>query len=347
MKMKFKLILIVFFALITVSCGNNANNERNNESDNTEKSTETVSQEIEENKSEIEDSTSTNQFNLEAIPTTDKDLGTFPYLSAPKKTEYINGGGELLEFDQTFVPLNGVLTPVEGPSFRAYIHAEGGEKWGQFYVEKSYEDMILSLGGVKVSDEPVSLEEVERIGTDKLRAGGDGSFDFWNSDPIKTYVIKKSDGTVVYIQLQANSASGSIQIAQSGAFEQTIQLIQAEEIKNQLDENGKAILYINFDTDKATLKSDGEKVVAEISKVLNQDENLRLSIEGHTDNTGSAERNLALSKERAATVVDKLVEAGIGKDRLKASGFGSEKPMVDNNSEENMAKNRRVELVKI
>lgn len=319
----------------------------NKESSNTKKLSETVSQETEGNGSEVESSNNTDQFDLAEVPATDKYLGTFPYLSAPEKTEYINGGGELLEFDQTFVPLNGVLTPVEGPSFRAYVHAEGGEKWSQFYVEKSYDDIILNLGGVKISDESVSVEEVERIGTDKLRAGGDGSFDFWNSDPIKTYVIKKPDGTVIYIQLQANSSRGSIQIAQNEAFEQTIQLIQAEEIKNQLDENGKAILYINFDTDKATLKSDGEKAVAEISKVLNQDGNLKLSIEGHTNNAGSVERNLALSKERAATVMDKLIEGVIEKDRLNATGFGSEKPMFDNSSEENMAKNRRVELIKI
>lgn len=137
-------------------------------------------------------------------------------------------------------------------------------------MEKNYEDIILSLDGVKVSDEPIAEGEVERVGKDKLKSGKEGSFDFLNSDLIKTYVIRKDDGREVYIQLQLNNSFGSIQIAQKDDFEQAIELIKAEEIKEQLDKNGKTVLYINFDTDKATLKFEGEQVIEEISKVLEQ-----------------------------------------------------------------------------
>src|SRR5690606_23295163 len=126
------------------------------------------------------DTEKTSTFDISTIPTTDKNLGTFPYFTAPKRTHYINKGGKLLDYDQSFVAINGTFIPVEGPSFRAYIHKEKGEEWSPFYVEKSYEGMITKLGGVKVSDGSVSREEVDRIGTDKLKSGGEGSLDYWN-----------------------------------------------------------------------------------------------------------------------------------------------------------------------
>ena len=71
-----------------------------------------------------------------------------------------------------------------------------------------------------------------------------------------------------------------------------------------------------------------------------------MSVEGHTDNTGTAERNKTLSQERAQSVVNALKAAGIDKKRLNAVGWGQEKPMADNKTEEGKAKNRRVEIVK-
>jgi outer membrane protein OmpA-like peptidoglycan-associated protein len=72
-----------------------------------------------------------------------------------------------------------------------------------------------------------------------------------------------------------------------------------------------------------------------------------LSIEGHTDNTGSADRNRQLSSERARSVLDALVGLGIAPSRLSANGFGPDKPLADNADEAGRAKNRRVELVKL
>ena len=70
-------------------------------------------------------------------------------------------------------------------------------------------------------------------------------------------------------------------------------------------------------------------------------------VEGHTDNTGTDERNKELSEQRANTVMYALAGKGIDISRLKAAGFGSEKPLVSNETDENKAKNRRVELVKM
>jgi outer membrane protein OmpA-like peptidoglycan-associated protein len=88
-------------------------------------------------------------------------------------------------------------------------------------------------------------------------------------------------------------------------------------------------------------------VVTQIAEALKKDNSLQISIEGHTDNSGNAEHNKKLSDARANSVLNALVTDGIDKARLTAKGFGAEKPLAANDSEENKAKNRRVELVKV
>jgi len=73
---------------------------------------------------------------------------------------------------------------------------------------------------------------------------------------------------------------------------------------------------------------------------------LKISIEGHTDNAGEADDNKTLSANRAQSVLTTLVSLGIPADQLSSAGFGEEKPVADNRSEEGRTQNRRVELVK-
>ena len=89
-----------------------------------------------------------------------------------------------------------------------------------------------------------------------------------------------------------------------------------------------------------------ELSIDEIAKLLQSDAALKLSIDGHTDSTGTAERNRALSKQRAEAVLGALVAKGIAAERLSAQGFGPDKPVADNGDDAGRAKNRRVELVK-
>jgi outer membrane protein OmpA-like peptidoglycan-associated protein len=73
---------------------------------------------------------------------------------------------------------------------------------------------------------------------------------------------------------------------------------------------------------------------------------LKLEVQGHTDNVGGADYNQKLSEARANTVVNWLKAKGITADRLSARGYGLTKPIADNGSDEGRAKNRRVELKK-
>lgn len=164
----------------------------------------------------------------------------------------------------------------------------------------------------------------------------------------KQFVIRTPKGNVWFeLAYGYNVEWVDFTVVSEDEMEETVAIIKADELKNEIDKNGKTVLYINFDTDKATLQPDGVKAVDEIAKLMGSDEALKLSIEGHTDDTGSADHNKKLSLARAEAVVNKLKESGITGNRLKAVGYGADKPLVANDSDANKAKNRRVEIVKI
>ncbi len=73
--------------------------------------------------------------------------------------------------------------------------------------------------------------------------------------------------------------------------------------------------------------------------------NVTITVSGHTDNSGTAEANQQLSEHRAQAVVDYLVKAGVPSSKLKATGFGQEKPIAENDTAEGRAKNRRIEFL--
>ena len=122
----------------------------------------------------------------------------------------------------------------------------------------------------------------------------------------------------------------------------------ASSIADELSKSGHIALYgIHFETAKATILPESETVLAEVAKMLQQNPDVKVRIEGHTDNVGSAAANQTLSEKRAQAVVAWLSSHGIEGSRLQAKGWGASKPVDDNATEDGRAKNRRVELVKI
>ena len=103
-------------------------------------------------------------------------------------------------------------------------------------------------------------------------------------------------------------------------------------------------VYINFDTDKASLQPSAEPVLRELLAALTSRPELRVDLIGHTDAVGPAAHNQDLSARRAGTVLTWLVQHGIAASRVQSSGRGSKDPIADNNSELGRALNRRVEV---
>lgn len=102
---------------------------------------------------------------------------------------------------------------------------------------------------------------------------------------------------------------------------------------------------IMFEYNKAKIKEESFGLLDEIVSVIKENPRIKeLSIEGHTDSDGSDRYNKKLSDKRAASVRTYLTEHGISEDMLLSKGWGEEKPIADNESDEGKAKNRRVEF---
>lgn len=104
---------------------------------------------------------------------------------------------------------------------------------------------------------------------------------------------------------------------------------------------------IRFETNKAVLESSSYPVMDEIAENLKAQPSIKVEVQGHTDNVGSAEYNMKLSQARAESVKRYLVDKGVAPERLMVKGYGQTKPIVPNDTPGNRAKNRRVEFAPI
>jgi OmpA-OmpF porin, OOP family len=129
-------------------------------------------------------------------------------------------------------------------------------------------------------------------------------------------------------------------------MEKMKQEIEASEMFEAINKAGFIALYINFETGKSDIKSESQPIVDQIVEMLKQNPDLKVSVEGHTDNVGSDKSNKTLSENRAKSVMNALISGGIEKSRLSSKGWGSTKPIEDNSTEDGRYKNRRVEIVK-
>jgi len=124
--------------------------------------------------------------------------------------------------------------------------------------------------------------------------------------------------------------------------------VNAESLAGDINRTGHASVYgIYFDTGKADVKPESDAALAEITKLLQQNRNLKLYVVGHTDNQGTLDMNMDLSRRRADAVAKVLTtKYSVAAVRLHPLGDGPSAPVTSNDTEEGRAKNRRVELVK-
>ncbi|UUY10442.1 OmpA family protein [Pseudomonas sp. J452] len=206
-----------------------------------------------------------------------------------------------------------------------YFHDSAETQPSPLQLLRNYQNAIKAIGGEVIYE--------------RLPSEGDGG---------ETTLKVLTGGKEVWVRVEpgifsAPTQSYRLAIVEVAAMQQ---VVSANQLLDELNRNGFIALYINFDTGKADLKADGQASVREIVSMLSSAPDLKIAIEGHTDNVGQPADNKALSERRAQSVMAAIVAAGIPAERLQAAGFGQERPVADNRSEEGRAKNRRVELVK-
>jgi outer membrane protein OmpA-like peptidoglycan-associated protein len=120
------------------------------------------------------------------------------------------------------------------------------------------------------------------------------------------------------------------------------------DLYSQLQSEGSLTLGgVEFETASATLRSASTQTLEGVAQMLQQHPDVRLRVEGHTDNTGSASGNERLSQQRAEAVRDFLVGRGVAASRLVPIGLGQAQPIADNGTETGRQRNRRVVLVQL
>jgi outer membrane protein OmpA-like peptidoglycan-associated protein len=202
-----------------------------------------------------------------------------------------------------------------------YILNEGARQPSPTELMKNYENAFKKSGGSMVFRDPPS---------------------------IAVYRMPLPGGGERWMQMNIDNEGYRYQLAivDVGGMEQKIEF-SSDQMADAIKKNGFVALNgILFDTGKASIKPESQPLVTEVATLLKNDGALKLSVVGHTDNVGDKKANLALSRQRAESVMRALVAAGIDAKRLKADGKGDGEPVADNRSDDGRAKNRRVELVK-
>jgi OmpA-OmpF porin, OOP family len=197
-----------------------------------------------------------------------------------------------------------------------YALQEGSPTPSYLQIRRNYGNAVKNLGGAVLYDE--------------------GRY-------ISGHVVKNGREVWVVVEGYNDGGDYTLTIVEVEAMTQEV---TAGEMLNALNKDGFIALYINFDTGKSDIKPESEPAIAQIVSLLQDNADLKVSIEGHTDNVGAPAANQTLSEARAKSVMDAVVKGGVDAARLSAVGWGQEKPVADNRTEEGRAKNRRVEIVK-
>ncbi|MBS1634859.1 MAG: OmpA family protein [Bacteroidetes bacterium] len=156
--------------------------------------------------------------------------------------------------------------------------------------------------------------------------------------------LKKKDDLLITIQKDGYSFNSQVVSVKEATFDK-----KPKPVALQIDETtpGSSFVINNiyYNTNSADLKKESFVVLEAFADYLKSNPNIRIEIQGHTDNVGSASANEALSANRAYTVKSFLEEKGIDGKRITAKGYGAGKPIAPNTTEEGKAKNRRTEFM--
>lgn len=283
------------------------------------------------------------QFDIAKVAVSTAKLGAFPYIGLPEGYEWQRS--QTRDFDHFLFWTGTAFEDVEGKFYEGKIVASKGKEYSQYELKRNLEAMLSQAGAVKVFEAKIPRDELKKLPADIRTDKVDGLSDVYNH-AATVWVIRRNDRQIWVHWAPSGNGSGLAMI-ETKPFVATAALLPASEIKQAIDRTGKATVHVNFATDASEILPDSRPQIDAITTVLEGDPNLRLAINGHTDNTGEIARNQSLSERRALSVKQAIVAAGIAADRLTAKGFGSAAPIAGNDSEEGKAHNRRVELVRL
>lgn len=198
---------------------------------------------------------------------------------------------------------------------------------------------------IKGSAEPGELKIRRNIQDALRKIGGNVIFDT-DFNRTSTIVVARG-GKETWVEVRSYNNMYRLTIVERETMKQEV-VADAAAMGNDINTTGHVSVYgIYFDTGKSDIKPESGAAIAEIAKLLRNNGALNIYVVGHTDNVGSFDSNMKLSKDRADAVAKALItQYGIAAARLKSYGVASLAPVSTNDTEPGRAKNRRVDLVK-
>lgn len=278
-------------------------------------------------------------------------------------------GQDLRGFDEATLPSGEASTArVDGKVSRLFYLGPAGR--GLAEVQRNYEDALARAGAKKIdacAGTACGMRDFNPLRTPPKQLSS-GRLEGWDSKTLTDEFLARDDVRYWYGTLDAAgrtlhvvvlSAPSAIQVLRDKHVATLVQVIEpkamdtgmvtvdAAALAKGLQAQGRIALYgLYFDTGKAEIKPESKPQLDEMGKLLQAQPALKVHIVGHTDNQGSLEGNLALSRQRAQAVVDALVKGyKVDAKRLGAAGVASYAPLAGNADEAGRARNRRVELV--
>lgn len=271
------------------------------------------------------------------------------------------------EFDEYILPVGGLNEDLEiadtislaGRITR--IQYQAGEDRSSFEVYHSYESALKDAGFEMLHSGMPDGTRERRVWRDEL---------YGQLNPLPRDARRRlHDFTVArYLSARLERAAGNVYVslyvlldrdenpvAQIDIIEERpmeeglIKVdVDAEFLAREIQHAGHVSVHgIFFDTGKSDIRPESEPTLKSIARLLENEADMNLLVVGHTDNVGDLDFNIRLSRERADSVVEKLVsEHDIDPERLQPDGVGFLAPMADNDTEEGRARNRRVELIR-
>lgn len=226
------------------------------------------------------------------------------------------------EFDShKFIDQDKKQVSVEGHKYYiGYSLNKGAAEPGELKIRRNIQDALKKIGGNVIFDD--------------------------NFNKVSTIVLQK-EGKETWVEVRSFNNKYRLSIVEKQVMKQDV-VANAEAMGNDINSTGHVSVYgIYFDTGKSEIKPESEAAISEIALLLGSNIELKLYVVGHTDNVGSLDANMQLSKDRAEAVTRALTgKHGIAAARLKPYGVASLAPVASNDTEGGKAKNRRVELVK-
>jgi outer membrane protein OmpA-like peptidoglycan-associated protein len=232
----------------------------------------------------------------------------------------------------------------------AYFSSDKDGDWNIYafdLYEKARPQEVVILKGSLTNDsgKPISDAKIE---VSYNETGETQTFDVNGDDGKYAAVVKVSNTQDVTISVNKDGLAYNAKVIEKEVIEnRTSSSIQTGNIKTDSIKPGKAyeLDEIYFATDSWELNKRSTLLLNGFSNYLKKNTNLKISVNGHTDDVGDDEQNRILSQKRADAVKAYLVEKGVNSEQIEAIGFGETKPRVPNTNDANRAKNRRTEFV--